>query len=215
VERSIKFTATGLPVVMMEDAELEGEESPEGLETATEPESEDKLAPPPAVPAVPNLPQAIPTPPPVPETRPIRNRKPSQYVRDVLDGKGTADNLPKGVQPPTTIAEADEPAEEHGELTETITAIAMAAEMSDALGLEPRSLAEATRSPTWPQWKEAMQEEHTALETHKTWRLEKPPPGANIDRLPLGICRETGCHWYGYPLPRPSCSPGILADTWC
>ena len=41
------------------------------------------------------------------------------------------------------------------------------------------------RSPAWPKWKEAMEEEHAALEVHRTWCLEKPPPGTNV----------IGCRW--------------------
>jgi hypothetical protein len=57
---------------------------------------------------------------------------------------------------------------------------ALMAETSDAEALEPRTLAEAKRRPEWPQWERAIQEELATLKTAGTWRLEEPPPGANI-----------------------------------
>jgi hypothetical protein len=188
VERSVKFSTTGLPVITVDDAELEGEWSSTG---PAKPD-DDNSAPPPNELMVPNLPLPVPAPPPpvteppMPTTRPSRIRKPSQYVRDIQDGKGAADGraskprLPTGLQVPTTVAEDADPPDEQGEFTEAIGALAMAAEMSDAHGLEPRNLAEAMRSPAWIQWREAMDEEHAALEAHGTWRLEKPPLGTNV-----------------------------------
>jgi hypothetical protein len=39
-----------------------------------------------------------------------------------------------------------------------------------------------------------MEEEHAALEEHKTWRLEKPPPGANVigNRWVFVVKRDAG-----------------------
>lgn len=65
-------------------------------------------------------------------------------------------------------------------LIEEIGGAAMAAHMAEVEGLDPRSLAEAKQRPEWPRWEEAMEEELNALEVHGTWRLEKPPPGANV-----------------------------------
>jgi hypothetical protein len=90
-----------------------------------------------------------------------------------------------GPQVPNTLGEANEPTDKHGDLPEMVGAAAMADAMADAHGLEPRSLAEAMRSPAWPQWKDAMLEEHAALDAHKTWPLEKPPLRANV----------VGCQW--------------------
>jgi hypothetical protein len=36
------------------------------------------------------------------------------------------------------------------------------------------------RSPDWLRWQEVMVEERMVLEMFGTWRLEKPPPNANI-----------------------------------
>ena len=66
------------------------------------------------------------------------------------------------------------------DLLEEIGAVAMAAQMAEAEGLDPRSLAEAKRRLEWPRWEEAMEEELHALEAHKTWRLKRPPPNANV-----------------------------------
>ena len=201
VERNVRFSTVGLPVVVVDDVELEGE----GETTVVDPDPDmpamvkpDKPESPPPELIVPNLPAPpadallAPAPEPqIPPKRPSRARKPSRYVRDVLEGRGSADNraskpaLPAGVQAPTAIIEADDPADEQGELGEVISAIAMAVVMADARSLEPRNVPEAMRSPAWPKWKEAMEEEHTALAAHRTWKLEKPPPGANI----------VGCRW--------------------
>ena len=60
--------------------------------------------------------------------------------------------------------------------------VMMAAKMAEAHGLEPQNLKEAMRSPDWPRWQEAMEAEKATLELFGTWRLDKPPPKANIVR---------------------------------
>jgi hypothetical protein len=90
--------------------------------------------------------------------------------------------------PEARIEEVDDDGETEnveGELVEEIPGIAMAAKMAEAHGLEPRNLAEAKKSPDWPRWQEAMEIERNVLEKFGTWRLEKPPPNANI----------VGCRW--------------------
>jgi hypothetical protein len=119
-----------------------------------------------------------------------RVRRATQYLRDIQAGRGWADNrpaqpnVPVGMRIPTPPPreESDDGTTEgtEPELIEEIGAMAMTVEMANALGLEPRTFAEAKRSPAWPQWKDAMEEEHNALEVHKTWRLEKPPPGFKV-----------------------------------
>jgi len=117
--------------------------------------------------------------------------KPSQYLHDIRDGKGAADNCPSkpdfptGIWAPADVPKADKPADEQGELVGVIGAATMAAEMADAHGLELQTLAEVMCSLAWPQWQEAMNKEHTTLEMHGTWHLEKPPLGVNL----------VGCHW--------------------
>lgn len=56
----------------------------------------------------------------------------------------------------------------------------MAAEISEAEALEPRSLAEAKRRPDWPLWEKAIHEELALLKEAGTWRLVDPPTDANI-----------------------------------
>jgi hypothetical protein len=68
---------------------------------------------------------------------------------------------------------------------EEVTGLAMLAAMSNACGLEPRSLNEAKKSPDWPRWKEAMDEELVALEAHHTWEVVNKPKNVNI----------VGCQW--------------------
>lgn len=58
--------------------------------------------------------------------------------------------------------------------------VAMAAHIADAEGLDPCSIQEAQRRPEWLHWQEVILEEVCTLEAHGTWRLEQPPPGANI-----------------------------------
>jgi hypothetical protein len=58
-------------------------------------------------------------------------------------------------------------------------------ETADAEALEPRTLAEAKRSPDWKHWEKAIQEELDTLNAAGTWRLEEAPPGANV----------IGCKW--------------------
>jgi hypothetical protein len=124
---------------------------------------------------------------PVNQTLPVlrrseRLRKASQYVKDVKSAEFLATRkegeLPIGIQKPN---------DEEGliGIVKEINGIAMAAQMGEVSGYEPATLQEAMRSPDWNRWKEAMDEEHTVLETHNTWKLVDAPPGANI----------VGCRW--------------------
>lgn len=103
------------------------------------------------------------------------HKQPSRYIRDLLSGEFTTRSknkkFPTGLQVP--------------ELEEEITAVTMLTRMSEACRLEPRSLTEAMKSPDWPRWREAMDEEMEALKTHKTWEVVDTPKGVNI----------VGCHW--------------------
>lgn len=158
--------------------------------------------PPPVIPApAPVAPAPVPAPvraaeppvlvvPAVPEVRPKRVRKPSALVKDLLSGAGSTSNrasdpvVPTGIRVPEQIAE---PAEFEGEgQADQMMAVdwadeyAMAAEMSDAEALEPRSLAEARRRPDWPLWEAAIKEEIALLDAQGTWELVDPPADANI-----------------------------------
>jgi hypothetical protein len=57
---------------------------------------------------------------------------------------------------------------------------ALLAETSDVEALEPRMLAEAKHRPDWPLWEKAIQEELATLKKASTWKLEAPPPEANV-----------------------------------
>ena len=192
-------------MVTIDDVELEGEGNPASSNDANN--NENSSEPPPAETIIPNLPPPAAAPPPpapelpmpppeppapptklpeLPASHPIRNRKPSHYLHDILEGRGTANdrvlkpNLLVGIHVPAAVPEANGDKKDEGELLEPISALALVAEMSDAHSLKPRTVAEAMRSPAWPQWKEVMEEEHAALEAHQTWCLEKLPPGVNI-----------------------------------
>ena len=123
-----------------------------------------------------NLPILIPEP-----RRSGRQRQPSQYLRDIMSGKfvtGSRERVPQGLQMPGQL-------EVEPEMEEEMNGAALAAVMSEAEGLDPRSLAEARRRPDWPRWQEAMEEEHDALVAHGTWELEDKPAGVNV----------VGCRW--------------------
>ena len=68
---------------------------------------------------------------------------------------------------------------------EEISGLAMSVKMDEVSGLLLSSLNKAMRSPDWPCWKEAMEEEKEALEVHRTWRVVDMPKGSNV----------VGCRW--------------------
>ena len=191
-----------MPVPHVNDVVLEGEDD-QVDETTLIPTAAVPPSPPipPTAPPAPLSPLNPPT--PIPVAQPIAQpekcgtciQKPSQYVRDVQSGKGSAQGLrnqpafPQGMPVPKVMTEEvnddGETENVEGELVEEIPGTAMAAKMAEAHGLEPQSLKEAMRSPNWPSWQEAMHQERKALKKFSTWRLKKPPPNANI----------IGCHW--------------------
>ena len=57
---------------------------------------------------------------------------------------------------------------------------AMMAQTSEMEALEPPSLAVAKRSPDWPAWEKAINEELNALKAAGTWETVDMPEGANI-----------------------------------
>jgi hypothetical protein len=196
VERSIRFSTTGLPVIIVDSVELEGEGGPPKVDATVEgtdepDENEDNSAPPQFKTAVLNLPPARPCPPPAePMIRTPHVRRVTQYIRDIQADRGWADNRPAQpnvpvgmrISAPSPQEESDDGTTEgtEPELIEEIGAMAMTVEMANALGLEPCTFAEVKRRPAWPQWKDAMEEEHNALEVHKTWGLKKPPLGFKV-----------------------------------
>lgn len=143
---------------------------------------------------------STPSPPPPPRTivvpnlqeRPVRNRKPAPVLRDLLQGVTSASSrrsdphIPVGTQLPGGFGEETEEAGgawsaafealEDSEWLEHI----LVAEIAAAEAIEPCTLAEAKRRPDWPLWEKAINEELATLRAAGTWRLEEPPPGANV-----------------------------------
>jgi hypothetical protein len=171
VERSVVFTS---PSVVIDG--LEGEDSAEPEHSVKSPSSTSHQNDNSNDAPVPDIPAVMPS-------RPQRTRKPTQYVRDVLEGRGTATGLasrpaiPTGIQVPPTSQE-DEIEGENAD--ENAAESVMVVDVTDAEALEPRSLAEAKRRPDWPQWERAIHEELKTLEEAKTWRLQTPPAEAHI-----------------------------------
>jgi hypothetical protein len=63
---------------------------------------------------------------------------------------------------------------------EQLLELAMAADVQDALGIEPRTLKEAQSLPEWPKWKEGIEEELTTLKVSGTWEIVMKPPNVNV-----------------------------------
>jgi len=142
------------------------------------------------------------TTPPVEPTG--RIRKPSRYIREVLEGTidgGTArskSRLPKGVQLPTGTfaAEVDYGSDLDLELEHEATAcladeiqvieVAMASAPNvDVTDDDPKSLMEAMNRSDWPEWKEAMDEELALMAKYNVWDEVDQPEDTNI----------VGCRW--------------------
>jgi hypothetical protein len=156
VERSIRFSTAGLPVIMVDTVELEGEGDPPRVATIEEiddtNDTGDNPMPPQVEIAVPNL--LPPRPPVEPMIHTPRVRCATQYLHDIKEGVGSADNrpskpnVPVGMHVPLSPEPENEASDEtEPEIIEEIGAMAMAVEMSKALGLEPHTFAEAKRSP--------------------------------------------------------------------
>jgi hypothetical protein len=118
----------------------------------------------------------LPPPPPLEPEREKRVRKPSQRVRDIMEGRAVSSPtrrserlLARGVQAPTTVVEQEVDAEIEGEqvatMAEHFDGYALSAETSDSEGLEPRTLKEAKQRADWPLWEQAIKEELNMLKT--------------------------------------------------
>ena len=122
-----------------------------------------------------------------PEIPQKRVRKPTQRLKDLLEGRAVvsdrpnAPKIPIGVQLPTeNVDEVVLEGERTADLMMMVDEYAMVADASEMEGLEPRSLAEAKRRPDWLQWERAIDEELEVLKKAGTWRLVDAPPEANI-----------------------------------
>jgi Reverse transcriptase (RNA-dependent DNA polymerase) len=125
-----------------------------------------------------------------PETCPKHIQKPTQCIKDILEGVAESSKLPLGVQLPTQPQDNEDiPVEESETVLEgeglsdwmmVVDEYALAAEISKAEALEPRNLAEAKARPDWPLWEKAIQEEISVLKAAGTWELVDAPKGVNI-----------------------------------
>ncbi|OBS17106.1 hypothetical protein FPOA_12383 [Fusarium poae] len=84
-------------------------------------------------------------------------------------------------QPRYALVSNEEPRTEHTDRLNLLTThIAMAARSIDLS--EPRTYKQATQSPSFSQWKEAMTDELQSLEENKTWTMVNAPDNVNILR---------------------------------
>lgn len=100
-----------------------------------------------------------------PEIPQKRVRKPTQRLKDLLEGRAVSSNrpnaplIPVGVQLPTekddNVVLGGEETAEWMMMTDFADEYAMAADTGEMEALEPRSLAEAKRRPEWLQWEKA------------------------------------------------------------
>lgn len=123
-------------------------------------------------------------------------KQPSQYVRDITSGVGSATGrasdatLPRGVSQPAQSRDST-PSESGANVAETLVdGECMDPEFAEVLHYafavidsgckEPQTRAEAMASPEWPQWKEAEEREIAQLRKLGTWEIVPRPVGANI-----------------------------------
>ncbi|EGN94867.1 hypothetical protein SERLA73DRAFT_77600 [Serpula lacrymans var. lacrymans S7.3] len=123
--------------------------------------------------------QAAPAPPPPPIAAPHQStciHQPTQYVHDLLQGKGSisgnnqAPTLPRGIQVTIdNLNRSDEEERDDETLRDLAQNIAMVARMADLHGVEPRTVEEARKRPDWDKWDQAIQEELARLNKAGTW----------------------------------------------
>jgi len=138
------------------------------------------------------------------ETHPKQVCKPTQHVRDLLEGRAVASNLPKGQKvakgvqllttkaPEPVVKAPDAEGEPQNQVLEGegtadwmmtvdfVEEYALAVVISESEALEPHSIEEAKRHPDWPLWEKAIEEELGVLKAAGTWELADAPEGANI-----------------------------------
>ena len=183
-ERNVYFDNTQLSV-----SRLEGEEW-EFTETKSHNPPLSISAPLPVIPEpVPEVVSENEETPSEPETlAPIKRiRKPTVKLKEIIEGRAVASNLPSapkftaGIQLPSNsdvpgdVLETDEP-----EDWMMVTEESLMAQTSEMEALEPPSLAVARKSPDWPAWEKAIHEELDVLQAAQTWETVIAPAGANI-----------------------------------
>ena len=119
-----------------------------------------------------------------------RIRKPTQHLKDIMEGRAITTNrrntsqIPVGVQLPTEnetdVVLDGEGTAEWMMLANFADEYAMVADMGEMEAIEPRNLTEARRRPDWLQWEKAIEEELVVLDKAGTWKLVDAPPRANI-----------------------------------
>ena len=109
-----------------------------------------------------------------------QTRFPTQYIKDIQNGVGSADNqasrpdFPPGMQIPQ-----DKVSQIEGEIENQIE-YGMAAVISEAEAMDPQMLEEARCRPDWPKWEAAIEAELNALKKAGTWGTVERPRGQNI-----------------------------------
>ena len=115
--------------------------------------------------------------------RPQCTHNPSQYIRDILAGVGSAtgpntcSGLPPGVQAPSLDGNTSK--DDGRSLEDVVEEVGMAAAVIEAIGLEPRSVEEARKRPDWPRW-EVINAELEQLTAMGTWEVVDKPAGVNV-----------------------------------
>ena len=102
----------------------------------------------------------------------------SDYIKQIENGEGTADNwpakldLPKGIQIKSEIQEIEGEPGERGAVE-----YAMAATIAKAEATNPKTINKAQRRPDWPRWNEA---EMDALMKAETWKKVERLKDCNV-----------------------------------
>ena len=110
-----------------------------------------------------------------------RTRIPTQYIRDIQSGIGTADNRPSRSHLPAGIQISEQIAHIEGETEDTNqTELAMAAAVSKTKAMDPLSLKEAMEQPDYLKWEMAIHEELNNLQKAGTWTIVERPKDRNI-----------------------------------
>jgi transposase InsO family protein len=107
-----------------------------------------------------------------------RERKPSSYMRRLLAGEGTVDGR---------------------ERAEPIREIEMAMSAMVPFG-EPNTVKEAERRDDWEEWRKAMDEEITSLESFQTWKVVDYQKGTHVigSRWVFRLKHDAGGHISSY-----------------
>ena len=138
------------------------------------------------------------TPPPNEPRKSMRQRTESRYLKLLREGVGTHDGrsesrqvLPRGVVGVENVENRSENEPENAKMVEEAgkalelyeeenIAYAMFAGVSEAEGLEPRTIEEARTRPDWPKWEEAINAELMSLANAHTWDIVERPTNTNI-----------------------------------